>query len=64
MIKANKENYPIRKMVKWLKVSKSSWYDWSKQERTPKWKEDLNILEAIRIIQKRYRNTYGLHIWG
>ena len=60
MIKANKHKYPIVRMLKWLDVSKSAYYDWAGHEIPPKKLYDFELLKSILYFHKRSRGSYGV----
>ena len=57
LIQKNRSKYPVEKMCKILKVSKSGFYKRSK--RPPKQYDELALLTDIKAIHKKSRGTYG-----
>lgn len=56
LIQKNRSKYPVEKMCKILKVSKSGYYKWLKQ---PQPTTDTKLLTQISAIYKASRETYG-----
>ena len=52
-IEANRNKYPIAKMVRWAKVSKSGYYAW--RSRKPSLRDKANS-ELLDIIKKIHEN--------
>jgi len=59
-IERNKNDYPVEKMCKCMRVSKSGYYHWKNKEQTPKTVTNRMLLkERIREIFKESRSIYG-----
>lgn len=57
-IQASRNKYPIAKMVRWAKVSRSGFYAWLR--RKPSLRDRTND-ELLRQIQKIYENSHGTY---
>lgn len=51
--------YPIEKMCKAFKVSRSGYYGWLNNEPSKRAKENQEILQEINLIHKESNQTYG-----
>jgi putative transposase len=51
--------FPISVMCKFMKISRSRYYEWLASPCSSKDKEDAELLEAIKVIFKEGRATYG-----
>lgn len=51
--------FTVRKMCQTLEVSNSRYYAWRKKPHSKRENENLAILEKIKEIHKKSRNTYG-----
>jgi putative transposase len=51
--------FPISVMCKFMKISRSRYYEWIASPCSTKEKEDAGLLETIKVIFKEGRATYG-----
>ena len=59
MIEVEKVNYPITMMCRLLDVSKSRYYEWSRNRKSQRAQEDEELLIKIKQIYKKRRGKYG-----
>lgn len=55
----NRTKFPVEKMCKVLKVSKSGYYKWLKSKPPKRFKENQVLLMKIREIHNKSKKTYG-----
>jgi len=58
-IDAEKANYPVALMCRFLAVSRAGYYEWKGREPTARGREDEVLKVKIAAIHKRSRGTYG-----
>nr|WP_111631448.1 IS3 family transposase [Larkinella arboricola] len=58
-IKAHVAMFPVEKMCKVLKVSRSGYYSWLKQKPSKRVQETENLLKQIRTVFSASKQTYG-----
>ena len=58
-IEANRGKYPIAKMVRWAKVSRSGFYAWLSRKPSPRDKSNDELLSIIKQIHEKSNKTYG-----
>ena len=58
-MKDNSNIFPVQKMAKIFKISKSSYYEWFKREPCAHERRDRELLAEIKRIFKENRNQYG-----
>lgn len=58
-IEANRGKYPIAKMVRWAKVSKSGYYAWRSRKPSLRDKSNNELLDIIKAIHEKSNKTYG-----
>jgi putative transposase len=59
-IKENRSCFSVLKMCRYLKVSKSGYYDWFDRPESKHSQENKAILEEIKMIHNtKYKNAYG-----
>jgi transposase InsO family protein len=58
-MKAHKDKYPIEKMAKLLKVSKSGYYSYAKRPLSKRAQEDQRLIEKIKRVYEEGRKVYG-----
>lgn len=58
-IEANRGKYPIAKMVRWAKVSKSGYYVWRSRKPSLRDKANNELLDTIKKIHEKSNETYG-----
>ena len=59
LIDAEKANYPIAKLCRMFGVSKSGYYAWRSRPPSERSRQDAVLMEKIREIHSRSRQTYG-----
>jgi transposase InsO family protein len=59
VIEVEKVNYPITMMCRVLNVSRSRYYEWSKNRKSKRAQEDEELLIKIREIYKKRKGKYG-----
>ncbi len=58
-IQANRDKYPIAKMVRWAKVSRSGFYAWLRRKPSLRDKTNADLLQQIQKIHDENHHTYG-----
>ena len=58
-IDANRDKYPIAKMVQWANVSKSGYYAWHRRQPSQRETNNEDLLRRIRELHKATRESYG-----
>ncbi len=58
-IRDNSQFYPVMVLCQFMKVSRSSYYDWLHKPKTDREKDNETITEMIKEIFQKSRNTYG-----
>jgi putative transposase len=58
-IQANRDKYPIAKMVRWSKVSRSGFYAWLRRKPSLRDKTNADLLQQIQKIHDENHRTYG-----
>lgn len=58
-IKNNQSEFPISVMCKFMKVSRSGYYEWLNNPESKKEQEDKYLTEKIKLIFQVSRNSYG-----
>jgi len=58
-IEANRGKYPIAKMVRWAKVSRSGFYAWLSRKPSPRDNSNDELLRIIKEIHEKSNKTYG-----
>jgi len=58
-IQANRDKYPIAKMVRWAKVSRSGFYAWLRRMPSLRDKINVDLLQQIQKIHDENHRTYG-----
>ncbi len=60
-INDNSDNFPVKKMVKYLNINRSSYYNWQnhKDKRLKRKVREEKIIEEIKSIQEDTRYSYG-----
>jgi len=58
-IEANRGKYPIAKMVRWAKVSRSGFYAWLSRKPSPRDNSNDELLRIIMQIHEKSNKTYG-----
>lgn len=58
-MEAHKDKYPIKKMAKMLKVSKSGYYSHVKRPVSKRTQEDQRLIKKIKQVYLEGRNVYG-----
>ena len=58
-IEANRGKYPIAKMVRWAKVSRSGFYAWLSRKPSSRDNSNDELLSIIRQIHEKSNKTYG-----
>jgi hypothetical protein len=59
LIDAEKASYPVRALCRMLGVSKSGYYAWRSRPPSERRRQDALLIEKIREIHSRSRETYG-----
>lgn len=59
LIDAEKATYPVSMLCRVLKVSRSGYYDWRDRPPSKRDRENADLIEQIREIHHRSRETYG-----
>lgn len=59
LIYAERANFPVRVLCKVLGVSRSGYYDWKMRPPSRTSRQDAALIEKIREIHRRSRQTYG-----
>ncbi len=58
-IQSNRSSFPVKKMCQVLEVTRSGYYGWIKNPESRRKKENRKLLDDIKMIFKKSRNTYG-----
>jgi putative transposase len=59
LIDAEKASYPVSRLCRVLKVSRSGYYDWKDRLPSKRERENAALMEKIREVHDRSRRTYG-----
>lgn len=59
LVDAEKANYPIAKVCKWVGVSRSGYYAWESRPESLHALEDRRLAVLVRAAHERGRKTYG-----
>ena len=59
LIDAEKANYSVAEMSKWLEVSRSGFYAWQARPESAHSVEDRRLAVLVRAAHERGRKTYG-----
>ena len=58
-IKTHSEDFSINALCAFMKVSRSSYYEWLSSPKTEREKENELLVEMIRAIFQKGRGSYG-----
>jgi putative transposase len=58
-VKANQAHYPVQRMCRLLKVSRSGFYAWDGRPLSVRAREDIGLTARIHTIHRRSRGAYG-----
>ena len=58
-IQGNREEFGVKYLCKWLKVSRSGYYDWTKRKEPLRSIDDEKLFHRINVIYQSSRRNYG-----
>ena len=58
-IEQHRNEFPVQHMCELLAVSSSGFYAWLEREPSPREQENHGLVEQIRVLHQRSRQTYG-----
>lgn len=53
-------DYPVRTMCRVLEVSSSGYYEWRRDEQTPREADDQRLIDLIRVLHAESYGSYGV----
>ena len=58
-MRANREEFELKRMCEVLQVSRSGYYDWARREESKRSQQDRVLLKKIRKIHQDSKEAYG-----
>ena len=58
-IRANREEFDVKRMCQVLQISRSGYYDWAGREESKRSQQDRVLLKEIRKIHQEMKEAYG-----
>ncbi len=58
-MRANREEFDVKRMCEVLQVSRSGYYDWAEREESKRSQQDRVLLKEIRKIHQETKEAYG-----